>query len=281
MKKAFYFLTIGLLFVACNKDNSTSNPDTPAPDENYIVYQGERYKTVTLKDGRTWMAENLRYIPEGLTPSSDKTAKTAGIFNPLVVNEEHTGLVFSDNADVIKSQGYLYQSEVALGLKVGDLTTVEAAQALEGVQGICPEGWHIPTLSEIMAIAGKCSKQTDVATAAYYVNGNCSLANLNADGFNMNPVGMVSFQDVTKTEALIQGWLSGFPDRITSTFFCGSSYAAVVYNTSGDATSGIKNLQFYGFMPMTNKAAATDYTCNGSILSFRIAAPVRCIKDKK
>ncbi len=39
------------------------------------------YKTVTLKDGRTWMAENLRYVPEGKTPSSDP-AEEAGIWYP-------------------------------------------------------------------------------------------------------------------------------------------------------------------------------------------------------
>ena len=36
-----------------------------------VEWGGVKYKIVTLKDGRTWMAENLRYVPEGKTISSD------------------------------------------------------------------------------------------------------------------------------------------------------------------------------------------------------------------
>ena len=61
--------------------------------------------------------------------------------------------------------------------------------------------------------------------------------------------------------------------------FCGSSYAGVTYNTANDPESGIKNLQFWGLMPMTNKDAEADYTCNGSKVSYRIAGPVRCVRD--
>ena len=61
--------------------------------------------------------------------------------------------------------------------------------------------------------------------------------------------------------------------------FCGSTFASATYNTSGDATSGVKNLQFYGFMPMTNKASEDQYTCNGTKVSYRIAGPVRCVRN--
>ena len=36
-----------------------------------VEWGGVKYKIVTLKDGRTWMAENLRYVPEGKTISND------------------------------------------------------------------------------------------------------------------------------------------------------------------------------------------------------------------
>ena len=51
------------------------------------------------------------------------------------------------------------------------------------------------------------------------------------------------------------------------------------YNTKDDPTSGVKNLQFFGFMPMTNKATEAENTCNGSKVSYRIAGPLRCVKD--
>ncbi len=33
-------------------------------------------------------------------------------------------------------------------------------------------------------------------------------------------------------------------------------------------------------MPMTNKASSSQYTCNGTKVSYRIAAPLRCVRNK-
>ena len=249
-------------------------------EEGYFTYDDVKYNVVKMKDGKWWMAQNLAYLPEGYTPATDLTAVTAGVFAPLQVKADHSGLEFSTDPAVVAKNGYLYQAEVALGLKVGDLTSVADAQKLEAAQGICPQGWHIPTLQDIMALVGKSVGATTDADAPYYDGNNGSIALLNADGFNMAPVGMVSIQDNTKTSGLLQGFNTNYPDRITSSMFCGSTYAGVTYNTSGDETSGVKNLQFYGFMPMTNKATEAEYTCNGTKVSYRIAGPVRCVRNE-
>ena len=75
------------------------------------------------------------------------------------------------------------------------------------------------------------------------------------------------------------GFMSSYKEHISSGMFCGSTYAGVTYNTSGDETSGVKNLQFYGLMPMTNKATEAEYTCNGTKVSYRIAGPLRCVRN--
>lgn len=248
-------------------------------DEHYFIYHNEYYYTADMKDGRIWMADNLRYVPDGFTPSSDLTAVTAGVFYPLALNADSSEIEFVESADMIASKGYLYQAEVALGLNVGDLTTVAQAEALEGAQGICPPGWHVPTIAEILALVGKSAGQTTVTTAPYYDGANGSIALLNADGFNMDAFGSISIQDNTKTVGTFLGVKYG--NRIASGMFCGSSYAGVTYNTSGDETSGIKNLQFYGFMPMTNKATEAEYTCNGTKVSYRIASPLRCVRNEE
>jgi uncharacterized protein (TIGR02145 family) len=248
-------------------------------DEGYFTYDGVKYNVVKMKDGKWWMAQNLAYLPEGYTPATDLSAVTAGIFAPLQVNAGKTAAEFATDAAAVAANGYLYQAEVALGLKVGDLTSVEAAEALEGAQGICPKGWHLPALTEIIALVGKSIGATAVETAPYYDNGNGSIVKLNEDGFNMAPFGAVTIQDNTKTTGSFMGFMPAYPDRLSSGMFCGSTYAGVTYNTSGDAASGVKNLQFYGFMPMTNKATEAEYTCNGAKVSYRIAAPVRCVRN--
>ena len=248
-------------------------------EDGYFTYGGVKYNVVKMKDGKWWMAQNLAYLPAGFTPSTDLTAVTAGVFAPIQVNEGHTSAEFTTDPAVVAKNGYLYQAEVALGLKVGDLQDIEAAQALEGVQGICPKGWHIPTQAEIVALVGKSVGATTNTEAPYYDGANGSIVKLNADGFNMDAFGAITVQDNTKTAGTFMGWASGYPDKLSSGMFCGSTYAGVTYNTSGDAASGVKNLQFYGFMPMTNKATEAEYTCNGTKVSYRIAGPVRCVRN--
>ena len=249
-------------------------------EEGYFTYAGVKYNAVKMKDGKWWMAQNLAYLPEGCTPATDLGAVTAGVFAPLKVKADQSGLEFTTDEAVVAANGYLYQAEVALGLKVGDLRTVAEAEALEGAQGICPTGWHVPTADDITGLVGKAVSPIPTnAEAPYYNGANGSVALLNADGFNMAPVGAVSIQDNTKTAGTFMGWNSKYPDKITSGMFCGSTYGGVTYNTSGDETSGVKNLQFFGLMPMTNKDAEADFTCNGTKVSYRIAGPVRCVRN--
>ena len=255
----------------------TENLDEAAGTGSF-TYGGVEYPVVKLKDGKWWMAKNLAYLPEGMTPASELSAVTAGVFYPIKVNEGHTAAEFDPSAEGIAAKGYLYQSEVALGLKVGDLTTVAAAEALAGAQGICPAGWHVPTYDDMNGLVGKMNTVTN-SSAPYQVNSNGSIVALNEDGFNMDAFGAVTIQDNTKTNGSFMGWASGYPDKLSTGMFCGSSYAGVTYNTSGDETSGIKNIQFWGLMPMTNKSSADQYTCNGTKVSYRIAAPVRCVRN--
>ena len=249
-------------------------------EEGYFTYDEVKYNVVKMKDGKWWMAQNLAYLPEGVTPSTDLTAVTAGVFAPLKINDAKTAAEFTTDPAVVAANGYLYQAEFALGLQVGDLQNVADAQKLEAAQGLCPKGWHVPTFNDIMELVGKCSGASNVTTAPYFNGADGSIALLNADGFNMAPVGMVSIQDNTKTSGVLQGFMAAYPDHMSSSMFCGSTYAGVTYNTSGDETSGVKNLQFYGFMPMANKATEDAYTCNGTKVSYRIAGPLRCVRNE-
>lgn len=246
----------------------------------YIMYHEQKYNVAKMDDGKWWMTQNLRYVPDGTTVADDLTSVTAGVFYPLVVNAGQTAAEFSKNIEVITAKGYLYQVEFAMGKTVGSIATVEEAQALNGAQGLCPKGWHIPTIDDIVGLVGKAITPIETVTTAPYYNGsNGSIALLNADGFNIEAYGAVSIVDNTKTTGTFMGWMKAYPDKLSTSMMIGSTYAGVTYNTSGDATSGIKNLQFYGLVPMTNKASEADYTCNGTKVSFRVAGPLRCVRN--
>ena len=249
-------------------------------DKGYITYHEAKYTVAQMKDGKWWMTQNLRYVPEGITVGDALTNVTAGIYYPLVVNAGQTAAEFSKDITVIEKRGYLYQAEVALGLKIGDLTSVAQAQALEGAQGLCPKGWHVPTGADIIGLVGKAvSPLTNNTEAPYYDGANGSIALLNADGFNMEAYGAISIADNTKTSGTFMGFMAAYKDKISTGMMIGSTYAGVTYNTNGDETSGVKNLQFFGFMPMTNKATEAEYSCNGTKVSYRIAGAVRCVRN--
>ena len=240
--------------------------------EDFVTYGGVKYSARKMKDGKVWMTENLRYLPEGYTPSDDVDNVTAGVYYPLVLNAAGDGMEFSRSEEALETNGYLYQSEVALGLKVGDIQDEEKAKSLEGAQGICPEGWHIPTAADIMGLVGKAVSYTTNEDAPYYdkVKKNAMLELLNADGFNFQPCGAVIVTNLTATKASLMGYNKSNPGKITSGYYCGSTSTGATKDKSGNITG----YQFLAIMPMANNG-----TANGSKLSHRIGASVRCVMD--
>lgn len=255
-------------------DAFTENLDETAGTGSF-TYAGVEYPVVKLKDGKWWMAKNLAYVPDGITPCNELSNVTAGVYYPLTVVDN--ARAFATDDETIAANGYLYQAECALGLEVGGITTEEQANALEGAQGICPTGWHIPTKDDILNLVGKATGQTTNTSAPYYDGNNGSIALLNADGFNISAYGMVSINNTATTTAALQGVL--YNGTLASSMMTGSTCTKFEFNTANDPTSGVKNVQFLGLMPMTNKATEAEYTCNGTNVSYRIAGPVRCVRD--
>lgn len=83
-------------------------------DENYFLYDGVKYNTVTFANGTTWMAEPLIYLPKGFTPSTDPTADSH-IWYPYEIVDGTT--VATTDISTIKELGYLYDLQAALGGK--------------------------------------------------------------------------------------------------------------------------------------------------------------------
>ncbi len=131
--------------------DDSEQPQEPATPT--IAWGGVNYKIVTLADGRTWMAENLRYIPEGKSVSENYEEDADGIWYPLTPQyddsqKKYVGVVTKDNS-VVQKNGYLYTFAAAMQV---DAITEENSATFEGKQGICPTGYHIPTEAEWVAL---------------------------------------------------------------------------------------------------------------------------------
>ena len=86
------------------------------------------YKTVEI-DGKTWMAENLNY---------------AG-------NEIGESFCFNDEDRFCDIYGRLYSRDAAMNDARCDSSRCELGDA--PIQGICPNGWHIPSEREMIVLA--------------------------------------------------------------------------------------------------------------------------------
>ncbi len=89
---------------------------------------GKTYRTVDV-DGTIWMAENLDYED----------------------HEVGKSYCFKDDEEICKLYGRLYSRDAAMNSS----KCVFDASCLLGndpIQGVCPDGWHIPTYSETQAL---------------------------------------------------------------------------------------------------------------------------------
>lgn len=136
----------------------------PAPS---VTDANENTYKVAYLGGNYWMTENLRTIPDGMT-ASETPADKSGFWYPYTLTDvevyfdkkdkngndvyksKATAKVAKDEA-TIKAQGYLYSANIYLG---GITYGEDNYTTFEGVQGICPKGWHIPTKADFVALCG-------------------------------------------------------------------------------------------------------------------------------
>ena len=148
---------LAMLTISCNNeknnqednDASTENPtetfDTSEDTEEEVTtvideevttvkdIDGNVYKTVELGN-QVWMAENLRTTRyangESIPLGTSTSTITSYRYNP------------NDNANNVPTYGYLYNWPAVMQ----DASSSSANPS--GVQGICPDGWHVPSDAE-------------------------------------------------------------------------------------------------------------------------------------
>lgn len=261
------------------------------PDENYFLYDGVKYNTVTLANGTTWMAEPLCYLPKGYSPSADPADLNAHIWYPyqLIDNDGDINSLNADGAEAltdeasIKKLGYLYDMYAALG---GKEVTVDNCYNFEGVQGICPKGWHIPTHADFFALCGY-SNATATGSAATDENalfydatgsGGGKISKYNDAGWNYVLSGCVFKSTLAGTGRyqLTRIW-SG---NSTSTELYGqASMNYIMSSTCYQPNAAQTNIQFFGQMT----TFTTSYPEGRITLGYVSAATgqqLRCVKDK-
>ncbi len=204
MKKVFALvlgITLPFLFAmslsSCKKDKVEENQE---PEGDGIIknavkdYDGNTYDAVKLGK-QVWMASNLK-----TTHYADGTAIPAGNMMTDNGSDPHRYNP-NDNSSMVNSYGYLYNWSAAM--KKANSSSANPS----GVQGVCPNGWHMPSDAEWKELTDYLSSQTkyqsggsaNIAKSLAATSGwdQSSVANSvgnnqssnNATGFNAGPAG--------------------------------------------------------------------------------------------
>lgn len=257
-------------------DAETSVKVSVRQEGSVLEYAGVKYRTIKMKDGRTWMAENLRYVPEGKTPSSNP-ADGNGVWNPVGDDGKPT-----TDAAAIAEKGYLYDYPTVFKAEV----TKDNYTTFEGAQGICPDGWHIPTRAEFVALCGNSNKANGESgtlidkNAAYFDEGynGAKITALDADGFGWSFSGVIN-----KTSPTAAG---KYTSTMTSAANCSvdgylgkPSMSYILGSTGFTVNEKNGNVQFFGVMSTFTKTymegrATVGYT------NYLGGQSLRCIKNK-
>ena len=113
---------------------NTDYPSTAIVIHNAVTdIDGNRYDAVQIGN-QVWMAENLR-----TTRYSDGTVISEGTSTSTTIAYRY---IPKNNMNYVPSYGYLYNWPAVMQ----GASSSEANPS--GVQGICPTGWHVPSLGE-------------------------------------------------------------------------------------------------------------------------------------
>ena len=122
------------------------------------IRDGKIYKTVTIKN-QTWMAENLDYDYKVHKLAADDESDTAFVCDTEHPCVEGLARCYKDDTENCDKAGRLYSWAAAIdsaSLARADdpLTCGKGVNCTlpTVVQGICPEGWHLPSLSEFQEL---------------------------------------------------------------------------------------------------------------------------------
>ena len=228
--------------------------------------------TADFKSGENRRMEcNVQPADIELKFSGPITKDGSGVWYPCNLSK-------AADPSLVESNGLLYSYPVMLGM-TGDMTGDNFDQ-YEGARGICPEGWHIPTMAEWLKLAGVGSGNLTDPTSPYFeqTQSGGSIVKLNKDGFNIAGCGYVNAANVTATPAYMATASAADASAFGMGYFPSSTGYKVTYNTADDPASGIMNIQYYAGMITYNKSF------NRITVAYQggyCAAPVRCIKDRE
>ena len=271
------------LIAPCTGLSSYNNNEVATGEAgNYTItavsdVQNNQYKVVQL-GSQCWMAENLRstqYSISGgptleLLESSEYTNGTAyyGYPNNNSQNEEQYGL--------------LYNWKAAMG-----------GSSEEYTQGICPDGWHVPSLNEFETMRTTTASQyaagklaggitgTWISSNETAAPGNYNYKERNVSGFGAMPAGCHNknwLNQLFRNQALV--WSSTEINSDDNAQALVLSYESDFTQITGYYETSCLSVRCVRDVPIVTTSAATGITTNSATLNGSVDANGYTITEK-
>lgn len=153
--KIVLYLFILIHLVSCSGEMQITQPN-----DNSVYYDGKTYNIITIGE-QVWLRENLNVGRMIISSSIEDDQKDNFIIEKYC---------FDNDPANCEKYGGLYQWD-----------EVMMYQKAEGSKGICPEGFHIPTITELEVLSN-------------YVNNEAKyLVDTNENPLSYNPVNSYNF----------------------------------------------------------------------------------------
>ena len=182
---------------------STLTDDNPCEWNSTISYNGSNYHTVAI-GSQCWMKENLR-----TAHYADGTPIEMGSYLDSEVAYRYYPNSISTT---VSTYGYLYNWMAVMG------ESTPTNKIPSGVQGICPNGWHVPSTAEWEKLKSSVSGQEVVvakalaASSGWNTSSNTNAVGTNqantnnASGFTALPAGAYSCINSSWSSCAISGF---------------------------------------------------------------------------
>ena len=165
---------------------------------------GQVYKTVKI-DNQVWMAQNLNYADSVKTPSL-----------------KGRSWCYGDQPEKCKVAGRLYTWSAAIDsvkLATRDCGYGHECALPTYVQGICPEGWHLPSKNELFSLS--ITAESDGAGGAPALKSQIgwynNLKNTDTYGFSAIPVGYRKYSgEYLEAGGYMHFWVDDEEDAVTA-----------------------------------------------------------------
>ena len=217
-------VSLAMLMTACKKDEVNNNGNNNGNTENsggggsgggsgsgdHVIpnavtdVDGNHYDAVQIGN-QVWMAENLRTtkyadgttIPMGSTYSYTDSYRYA----------PGSGQSNEENMDNVSRYGYLYNWPAVMH----GASSSESNPS--GVQGVCPNGWHVPSDAEWTQLTVYTNSQSEYACGGYtnnYAKALAATTGWNSSEFTCAVGNDLSANNATGFSALPAGYYNGY-----------------------------------------------------------------------